>query len=94
MARRCCRQPDFGNPTVQDEREPQETWIKVDLGTRGAIERVPFGNFPPAVARAAILPDQVSKFADCAAYIDFKIDGDFTDTTIDVGAMTIWNARV
>ena len=36
-----------------------ESWTKVDLGTRGAIERAPIGNSPPKVARAAILPDYV-----------------------------------
>ena len=30
----------------------------VELGTRGAIERAPVGNSPPAAARTVFLPDQ------------------------------------
>jgi len=29
----------------------------VELGTRGAIERAPVGNSPPAAARTVFLPD-------------------------------------
>src|SRR5215468_12299099 len=53
-----------GQNRPRDSRPPgivgglAESWTMVELGTRGPTERVPIGNSPPTVARAAFLSRQ------------------------------------